>query len=444
MNRDFTRRGFLAGAMAAGAVMGLSACGGSSASDAGSMRSGTDSSDGGAAYDGPLVALTFWNGFTGGDGAYMKSLVSEFNSEKSNINVTMQTMQWQDFYNKLPTSVTAGKAPDIAVMHLDYVGTMAARHAIQPLDDVAKALGLSEEDFAKAPWSAGVYHDVRYSIPLDVHPMGLFYNKRLMAKAGLDPEQPPLTLDTYMNALDKLKSKGIKGHWASPFQFTGGMSVYSLVSQFGGSLFSEDSSKAIWHEDAGIEAMNWWMKLVTKDYSPSKVSQDADFVAFQNDKCAFNWNGIWSINTLKENKKVDWGLAKLPKIGKRNSVWANSHQFTIPSQRSVDQNKQQAAKVFINWISKKSLEWAKGGQIPARNSVRNSGDFKSLTSQSILATQIDDVVFPPTVPGISDAIGEFYKAVNDIMLGGRDVSQVLRSSADRANKILEQNMRKYQ
>ncbi|WP_130866592.1 ABC transporter substrate-binding protein [Acidipropionibacterium timonense] len=441
MLNSLSRRGFLTGAVATGALVGLSACGGTSA---GGKTTSTASGNGGDAYTGPSVALTFWNGFTGGDGAFMKKLVDEFNSSHENIKVTMQTMQWSDFYAKLPTAVTAGKAPDIAVMHLDSVATMAARKAVQPLDDVAKALGLSESDFAAVPWKAGVYKDVRYSIPLDVHPMGFFYNKRLMEKAGLDPANPPLTGDDYMSALDKLRSKGIQGHWASPFQFTGGMSVYGLVTQFGGSLFSEDASKATWAEDPGVKAMQWWMDLVKKGYSPAKVAQDADFVAFQNDKCAFNWNGIWSLNTLNDNKKVDWGVAVMPQIGEKKAVWANSHQFTLPTQKSADDNKTQAAKVFVNWVSKKSLEWAKGGQIPARNSVREEAGFKELKGQAILAGQLDYVVFPPAVAGIGDALAEFYKAVNDIMLGGKDVSATLKESADRADKLLEQNKKKYQ
>ena len=172
----------------------------------------------------------------------------------------------------------------MAVIHLDSVATMAARKSIQPLDDVAKALDLKGSDFAKVPWVAGIYRDVRYSIPLDVHPMGMFFNKTVMDKAGLDPNKPPQTQGDYMSALETLKSKGVAGHWASPFQFTGGMSVYSLVAQFGGGLFSEDTSHATWHEEPGIKAMTWWMDLVKKGYSPAKVAQDADFVAFQNGK----------------------------------------------------------------------------------------------------------------------------------------------------------------
>ena len=114
-----------------------------------------------------------------------------------------------------------GKGPEIAIMHVDSVATNAARRVIQPLDDVAKALQLTESDFAPVPWKAGLYNGARYAIPLDVHPLGFFYNKTVMEKGGLDPEKPPTTNDEYMTALDTLKSKGIEGHWLTPFPFTG-------------------------------------------------------------------------------------------------------------------------------------------------------------------------------------------------------------------------------
>ena len=50
----------------------------------------------------------------------------------------MNTLQWADYYAKLPSAVTAGKGPDVAIMHVDSVATNAARRVIQPLDDVAR------------------------------------------------------------------------------------------------------------------------------------------------------------------------------------------------------------------------------------------------------------------------------------------------------------------
>lgn len=441
MTTPLTRRGLITGSMGIGTAAALAACGGGK-SATGPVASA--SGNGGASgYTGPDVALSFWNGFTGGDGAFMKRLVDQFTTEHKNIAVSVQTMQWSDYYVKLPTAVQAGKGPEVAVMHVDSVATNAARKIIQPLDDVAKALGLTEADFAPVPWKAGLYKDRRYSIPLDVHPLGFFYNKTVMEQAGLDPAKPPMTHDDYMAALDKLKSKGIQGHWASPFTFTGSLALQSLLYQFGGSMYNQAATKATWGEDGGVKALTWWQGLIKAGYSPAKVAQDADFIALQNGQNAFNWNGIWSINTLKEKTSLQWGVSRLPNIGGQNACWAGSHQFVLPTQTSQDANKDIAARVFVNWISQKSIEWAKGGQVPARNSVRDSAEFKALTDQAELATQINYLHFPPPIAGIGDAGAEFDKAVNEITLAGKDPATTLNAAAERANKILAANVQKF-
>ncbi|HEY5847072.1 MAG TPA: ABC transporter substrate-binding protein [Microlunatus sp.] len=440
--RPFTRRGFLATGLGAAATVGLAACGAGSAGVPGGGQA--PAGDGGAAgYDGPAVTLTFWNGFTGGDGPVMKKLVQQFSTEHENIKVTMNTLQWADYYAKLPSAVTAGKGPDIAIMHVDSVATNAARRVIQPLDDVASALKLTAADFAEVPWQAGIYQDKRYAIPLDVHPLGFFYNKSVMEKAGLDPEKPPTNADEYATALDTMKSKGLQGDWATPFPFTGSLTVQSLLWQYGGEMFAPDASTATWADEPGVKAMTWFTNLVKDGNSPAKIAQDADVIALQNGKNAFNWNGIWTINTLKEQSNLEWGVAALPNIGGKPAAWAGSHQFVLPTQKSPDENKAIASRVFVNWISQQSLEWAKAGQVPARNSVRDSAEFAALKDQAVIGAQIDYLHFPPPVPGIGDALLEWEKALNESVLGTKDPQTALSDAAGRANKILEANKKKY-
>jgi multiple sugar transport system substrate-binding protein len=442
VNSSLTRRGLLGLGVGAGGAVLLGACGDDGPNPV--VGGGGQSAQPAAtSYDGPNVALAFWNGFTGGDGAFMKKLVDQFNTEHPNIKVTMNVYQWADYYQKVPAAVSTGNGPDLGIMHVDSVATNAARGVILPLDDLAKSLNLVEADFSPPVWQAGTYNNQRYAIPLDVHPLGLFYNKAVMEKAGLDPEKPPATNDEYMAALDKMKTAGIQGSWATPFPFTGSMWFQSLLWQFGGQLFDEGAKTAKFGEDPGVQALTWYTDLVNKGYSPKNVAQDADVVALRNGKNALNWNGIWTINTLKEDTKLQWGAAPVPQIGTQKAVWAGSHQFVQFKQRQPDDNKLTAGKVFINWISQQSLEWAKGGQVPARKEVRESAEFKALPEQAALATQIDYVHYPPSVPGIGDAINAANTAVNEAVLLRKPPAQALTDAAGKANQILEANRKKY-
>jgi multiple sugar transport system substrate-binding protein len=440
--RGLSRREFLALGVGAGAGLVLSGCGGGPENNPAVSGGG---GDGGSTYDGPRVELAFWNGFTGGDGPFMRQLVERFSSEHENIQVSMNTVEWEDYYQQVPAAVRSGEGPDVGIMHSDQLGTNAARGVILQLDDVADALGLAEDDFAPEVWNAGIYDDVRYGIPLDVHPLGLYYNKSVLEEAGLDPESPPRNMEDYMAALEELKGSGIRGHWVSPFPFTGTLTFESLLWQFGGDLYNEEVNRATFNSDAGVEALTWMVDLVREEHSPRDVAQDAEFVAFQNGENAFMWNGIWNINPLNEVEGLDWGVAPVARIGSEDAVWAGSHNFVIMNKPSQDENKIQASRVFINWISQQSGAWAEAGQVPARASVRESEEFQSLEEQSALAEQLPYVNFVPAVPGIGDVQPTtFDQAVNEAVLLRKEPRVALDEAAERADRLLEENRERYQ
>jgi multiple sugar transport system substrate-binding protein len=432
----FNRRQILGLGLGAAAAVTLAACGDDKTGPAAAGNGGKD-------YTGPKVQLNLWNGFTGGDGDIFKKLVDQFNGEHANIAITVATYKWEDYYAKLPGAVSSGNGPDIAVMHMDMLATFAARKVIQPIDDVASALGLTESDFAPTVWKGGLYQAKRYGIPLDMHPVGLYYNKTLFQQAGLDPAKPPTDRAEFEAALAALKKAGIQGFWISPFQFTGGMTAYSLVHQFGGALYNADATKATFNSDQAVEAVTWLTKLVADGHSPANVGQDADYLAFKSNKNAFNVNGIWQVNDLKKSPEVQWGVAAVPQIGTRKAVWANSHNFTIVQQKAADGNKVAGAKVFINWLSQHSLDWAAGGQVPARNAVRDDPKFKELTEINTLAAELPDAAFPPAAPGIGDVTNLFYTAFNEAVLGKKSPKQALDDGVAKADKLLEDNRKKY-
>ena len=438
LSRKLTRQDFLLLSAGASAGLALAGCG-TSTSDLEKAGSG------GKSYNGPKVDLDFWNGFTSADGDYMRQLVDKFNSQEKNINVAMSVSDWEVYYQKVPAAVQSGKGPDLGIMHITQLPTNAARGVILALDDVANELNLKKSDFAPVVWDAGIVNGKRYGIPLDIHPLGFYYNKGTLEKGGLNPDEPPQTKDDYMAALEQLKSKGIQGHWMSPFLFTGGLTFQALIYQFGGELYNKGATKATFNSEAGVNALTWMVDIVKQGYSPKDVAQDAEYTAFQNGKNAFMWNGIWNILELSGIKGLDYGVAQLPEIGSQKGAWADSHNFVIMNKRGQDPNKVAASKVFINWVSERSELWAKAGQVPARNSVRETKEFKSLKWQPVMAKELPYVQFPPPVPGIGDVYtGSLEPAINEAVLLKKEPEAALDEAAGKADQLLKENKQKYQ
>jgi len=398
-------------------------------------------------YTGPNVELAFWNGFAGPNGRFLLQLIDQFNAEHPNIKVGMVAIPWVEYYQKVPQAVAGGESPDLGVMHIDALALNAARNVITPLDDLAQTLALDANDFAPAVWEAGLYQEQRYGIPLDVHPLGLYYNKTVMQQAGLDPNAPPQTRDEFMRALEQLKAAGIQGYWLTPLAMASWL-FQSFLWQDGGSMYNEDASEALWNSDIGVAALTWMVDLVRGGYSPESVGEEADLIAFQNNQSAFFMNGVWMINALKESAQasgLEWGVAPLPRIGAEPAVWANSHNLVLMTQRRPDENRQQAAKVFINWLVTNSALWAQAGQVPASNAVRSSEAFQSLPEQTVFASQLPNVRFPPSALGVRQIQTETIDvAVNEAVLLQKEPKQALDEAARRANQLLEEYRGRYQ
>src|SRR5215211_8304421 len=208
------RRQFLGLGAGAAAGMLLAACGGSSTPPGAGGQASDELFGTGAEYSGPNVSLAFWNGFTGGDGPFMRKMVDQFNSEHQNIKVSMNVLQWADFYPKVPTAVQTGNGPDIAIMHIDQLATNAARQVIIPVDEVATVLEYQQDDFAPAVWSAGVWQEKRYGLPLDIHPLLFYYNQKDLQKAGLS--EAPKDKASFEAALKEMKGKGVENPFWMP------------------------------------------------------------------------------------------------------------------------------------------------------------------------------------------------------------------------------------
>lgn len=372
----------------------------------------------------------------------MQKLVDRFQADHKNIKVKQTRIIWAEFYQKLPASVSNGKAPDIAIMHADTVATNAARQVVQPLDDVAAALKLTEADFAPLAWKGGIYKDKRYALPLDVHPAGLYYNQTVMEKAGLDPNKPPTTGDELLEMLEKMKAKNIQGMWMSA-RDASGLNGQTLLYQYGGKMVNEDGATVGWDQEPGVKAITWLKNLVDKGYSPKNVAQDGHSVAFQSDKAAFMLNGPWMTTPLGDNKKLKWKAAPVPKIGDELATWAGSHQFVLPRQIKADKNKAVASRVFVNWISQQSLNWADAGMVPARITVLKSPEFKKKGAVNQFAAELDYARFLPPIPGVADQDPEYVIAVSKAMLGKQSVAEALAEGGAKANKILAANQKKY-
>jgi multiple sugar transport system substrate-binding protein len=394
------------------------------------------------AASGPVV-IDFWNGFTGPDGKTMQKLVEQFQAVNPDVRVRMQIIPWGTYYDKLTLSLAYGGAPELFVVHAARLPEFASYGVLRPIDDLFAAARppLSAGDFAAVPWRASFFGGHQLALPLDVHPMGLYYNTRLFREAGIVDEagkaRPPRTWDEFLAAARKLTrdtdEDGRPDQWG--FVFTNQPTNWNtFATQFGGGILTPDLKHCAMDSPGSLEASRRMHDLIYRYHVAPKPEGVDAWLAFRQGKAAMAMEGIYMLASLEEQQGLEYAGAPAPQFGPKRSVWGGSHMLCQPA--AIGAAESQAAWRLTRYLSDHSLLWAKGGQVPVRLSVLRSPEFAALAVQSQFARQLPYVQYEPLTPK-GNALGPFVgPAVEAVLLDLQPPETAMRDACRRIGQVL--------
>jgi multiple sugar transport system substrate-binding protein len=387
-------------------------------------------------------SIEMWSPFTGPDGDEMTALAERFSRENT-CGITVTHVAQPEYQQKLEAAAAAGGLPAMTAVHATRVAALASRNVLKPFGPEAMAvLGADfASEYPEDLWSVGEINGERYSIPLDVHPLVMFYNKELFAAAGVaEPGKEPWTRAEFEDALAKLEASGV-----TPLSlgnaFQAAALFQALIRQYGGSLTDEAGATATYNSAAGVQALEKIKELRDK-YTPEIAGTgDPEVNVFKQGNVGMTFHGPWWISDLQ---KLDFvGFAPLPTIGEQPATWGGSHHLAMTTE---DSTTQAAAAVWIRWLSENSAEWAAAGQVPARESVRNDPNLSSVAGPiSMVVESANMVALPAQAPGLEGALWDQFGPAIDAYLAGdlTDAQAALDAANAKSQQVMEENIETY-
>ena len=171
------------------ALAGLAACG----------------SDGDDSADGKTVVTWWHNSNTDPGKGYYEQVAKDFEADHPDVDIKIDAMQHEDMLTKLDAAFQSGDAPDI---YMERGGGELADHVEAGL---TKDLSDSSADvIAKLGGTVAGWQDddKTYALPFSVGVVGFWYNKDLLAQAGVTTM--PTTWDEMDQVIAKVKAAGIE------------------------------------------------------------------------------------------------------------------------------------------------------------------------------------------------------------------------------------------
>jgi sn-glycerol 3-phosphate transport system substrate-binding protein len=156
------------------------------------------------------VNITYWQGgLQRANEEAILRLTDQFNSSQNDVHVTVVNQTtYADTLNKFRAGLSSGDLPDLVQIEDTGLQQMIDTQAVLPAQACVDAEKYDLSDNLKRVVD---YYSVKgklWPMPFNVSNPVLYFNKKAFQTAGLDPNNPPKTLDEVKAAAQKLKDSG--------------------------------------------------------------------------------------------------------------------------------------------------------------------------------------------------------------------------------------------
>jgi multiple sugar transport system substrate-binding protein len=406
---------------------------------------GSDSGDSGATEStGPIKV---WLSNNPEEVAWGKAMVKEWNADHPDQEVTAQEIPaGKTSEEVIAAAITAGNAPCLvfntspaAVPQFQKQGGLVA------LDDFEGGTDYVESRSGEVAEQYQSEDGKYYQIPWKSNPVMIFYNKDLMKKAGVDPENPPLaTYDEFLDTSRKIVDSGAAqaAIWPAPSSefFQSWFDFYPLyAAETGGTQLVEDG-QATFDSEQGKAVADFWATMYDEGLAQKEVYNGDSFA---DEKAAMAIVGPWAISVYGES--VDWGAAPVP----TSSGTSAEETYTFSDAKNIGlysacENRGTAWEVLKFATSEEQdgqlLEMT--GQMPLRADLAETYPdyFEKKPEYATFADQASRTVEVPNVPNSIEIWQTFRDAYSSsVIFGETSVDDALSGAAEKATELAGQS-----
>jgi raffinose/stachyose/melibiose transport system substrate-binding protein len=249
--------------------------------------------------------------------AYWQGLADAYTKDHPNVTFEITNLENEAYKAKLATVMQAGDPPDLFWSWGGGVlWSFADAGLVRNIAPELQANNNEWKDTFAVPAALDLYgqNGEYYGVPFDWGAVGMFYNKALFTKAGLDPAKPPATWDDLITDVKALKAAGItpiaigeKDKWPGHFWYgylatrEGGQDAFIKAYNRTGSFADPPFVKAFADLKQLVDLNAFQDGFLAATYNDQET-------VFGNGQAAMELMGQWSPGTQKSSSSSGQGI----------------------------------------------------------------------------------------------------------------------------------------
>ena len=414
------------------------------------------------------VDLQFWHGMTGELGNAIESLADEYNSSQSTVHVSLLGASYEETFDKYLQSGT-GSRPDMLQLPEYTVQGIIDTDSVVPVGKCIESSGFDTSAFLPTALSAYATQGVQWSMPFNVSNPVLFYNKRVFAAAGLDPEQPPRSLEEVRAYSQQIVESGAATYGIaleSGFDSGGGWYMEQWLCKAGEFYTDQDNGRSnratqvLFNNQAGVDLLTFLQQMVNDGLAVNvgdnattgfdnllKLADDQQPAAMTIATSA-SLGPVLAVLAGGQFPNIgadDVGVGPMPGPDGAPGVLVGGASLWIVDKD--DGLKAAAAWDFISFLvgAAQQSEWAAAtGYVPIRADAQDVDPFKTTVANDprfgVALAQLQDTPDVPTSAGpVVGPLREIRAAVSTAVaavLDGASAQTALDQAAQQSNNLI--------
>ena len=239
-------------------------------------------------------------------------------SEESGVKVTINVVDWDNYWTLLEAGASGGQMPDVFWMHSNTAQMYMENDLLLNLDDY-----IAEDDAIDlANYYEGVVelynrddNGSQYALPKDHDTIALLYNKALFDKYGVEYPTDDWTWEDLRDAAAAITEAGaddgVYGYAINTSNNQDGW--YNIIYDYGAQVITDDHKGTTIGSEEGKAAMEMLRQILEVSAPQTTVAETGTDSLFNSGLCAMITQGSWMINTFyKAENSADYAWAMLP------------------------------------------------------------------------------------------------------------------------------------
>ena len=373
-----------------------------------------------------------------------KDAVAAWESKTGNKVDDSSATSDETFKSRITTDFETGSEPDVLFFFNGVDSNQFVEQGkVVSVDEIRKEYPDYASNMKDDMLGASPVDGKNYSIPVNGFWEGMFVNKEVLKKAGVDVPTKDTTWDEFLQMCEKIKKAGYTPIAASLLEIPHYWFEYSIYNFDSPTTHNtvpakvDDAAGKAWV--SGLEDIK---SLYEKGYFPANTltaKDDETFQLFTNDKAAFLCDGSWKVGGIESAVKdpENYTVTYVPGKGDRKStdiIGGISMGYYITKKAWDDPEKRAAAVDFVEYMTSDEMvsKFAGTGVTALKNGTTPADNMTALSKDAVTFSAGVIAISPAVQDNLSEAVRKpIFGEMSSIVQGKTAVKDAVQAVIDK-------------